>query len=224
MIMPINVAIDGPSGAGKSTIAKEIAKQLNYIYVDTGAMYRALAYACVRAGVVTDDEVKIWDVCKNADVTIVYQNGEQIVLLNDENVNPYIRTEEVSRMASKVSAYPKIREKLLDLQQRLAREQNVIMDGRDIGSTVLPNANPKIYLTASVEARAKRRYEQNQELGEVSNLEDIKKDIEERDYRDTHRECSPLTVAEGAIIVDSSEMSIAEVVQKIKDCIQEVAG
>lgn len=211
----INVAIDGPSGAGKSTVARLAAGKLQYVYVDTGAMYRALALACIRKGLAAEDEKNIIDTCIKSDVTITYDGGEQIVLLNGENVNHLIRTEEVSRMTSPVSAYPKVREILLELQRNLAAEHNVIMDGRDIGTNVLPEANPKIYLTASVKTRAARRYKEQKERGTECTLEEIEKDIEERDYRDMHRECAPLTVAEGAVILDTSELSIEEAVDEV---------
>lgn len=211
----INVAIDGPSGAGKSTIAKIVANRLEFLYVDTGAMYRALALACIRKGISPDDEKNIVSTCMNSAVTIQYDNGEQIVLLNDENVNSLIRTEEVSRMTSSISAYPQVREKLLELQRNLASKNNVIMDGRDIGSNVLPNANPKIYLTASVATRAKRRYLEQIDRGIDCTLADIELDIEKRDYRDMNRDCAPLTEVEDSVKVDSSDMNIEEVVEEI---------
>lgn len=218
----INVAIDGPAGAGKSTIAKLAAKKLGYVYVDTGAMYRAMALACIRAGLKADDEEGIIKVCKETAVSIKYVNGEQVVLLDGENVNSFIRTEEVSKMTSPVSAYPKVREKLLQLQRTLASNENVIMDGRDIGSNVLPDSNPKIYLTASVHTRAIRRYQEQKEKGLDVNLDKIEKDIEERDYRDMHRECAPLMIPEGAVIIDSSDMTIEQVVDSIIDKIDQI--
>jgi cytidylate kinase len=218
----INVAIDGPAGAGKSTIAKLAAKKKKYIYVDTGAMYRAMALACLRQGFKAEDKENVIRVCNEADVRLEYVNGEQQVLLNGENVNSYIRTEDVSQMTSAVSAYGEVRAKLLDLQRNIAATQNVIMDGRDIGSNVLPNAQVKIYLTASVATRAKRRYLEQKEKGYTGTIEEIEKDIEERDYRDSHRECAPLTVADGAIIIDSSNMTIDEVVNDIIEYIDKV--
>ncbi|MBQ3665460.1 MAG: (d)CMP kinase [Lachnospiraceae bacterium] len=211
----INIAIDGPAGAGKSTIAKLAAAKLGFIYVDTGAMYRAMALSCIRNHVSSENEEKVIEICEEADVTIEYKDHEQCVLLDGENVDSYIRTEEVSRMTSSISAYPKVREKLLFLQRGIAKNHNVIMDGRDIGSNVLPNADIKIYLTASVETRARRRYLEQKEKGFDVNLEDIAKDIEERDYRDMHRDCAPLVIAEGAIVIDSSNMTIEEVVDEI---------
>ena len=211
----INVAIDGPSGAGKSTVARLTAGKLGYVYVDTGAMYRALALACLRKGFAPEDETNIVKTCQKSDVTITYDGGEQVVLLDGENVNSLIRSEEVSRMTSPVSAYPKVREKLLLLQRNLAAEHNVIMDGMDIGTNVLPEASPKIYLTASVKTRAARRYAEQKERGLDCTLEEIEKDIEERDYRDMHRECAPLTVAEGAVLLDTSDMNIDEAVNEV---------
>jgi len=222
----INVAIDGPAGAGKSTIAKIVAKKMGYIYVDTGAMYRGMALACEREGLNSDenDEVlkeKAVKVCSNISLKIKYIDNEQVVTLNDENVNPYIRTESISRMASKISAYPEIRSILTDIQKNIAKETSIIMDGRDIGTSVLPNADVKIYLTASVETRAKRRYDEQLAKGaEKVTLEDIKNDIEERDYRDMHRECSPLKQAEDAYLLDSSEKTVEEVVDEITGVIE----
>lgn len=221
--MSINVAIDGPAGAGKSTIAKLAAKKKNFIYVDTGAMYRAMTLACIRKGLTADDEKEVIDTCNNVDVRLEYVDGEQQVLLNGENVNPYIRTEEVSQMTSAVSAFPKVREKLLELQREIAKKENVIMDGRDIGSNILPDADIKIYLTASVSTRARRRYLEQVEKGYDVKIEDIEKDIEERDYRDSHRECAPLTIAKGATVIDSSDMTIEEVVNKIIEMIEAVS-
>ncbi len=217
----INVAIDGPAGAGKSTIAKLAAAKKQFIYVDTGAMYRAMALACIRENILADDEAGVVKVCENCDVTIEYENGEQKVLLNGENVNAFIRTEEVSQMTSAVSAYPQVRAKLLELQRNIAKTENVIMDGRDIGSNVLPDAEVKIYLTASVHTRAKRRFIEQKEKGYTGTIEEIEAEIEKRDYRDSHRECAPLTVAEGAVILDSSDMTIDEVVDKIIEYIDE---
>ncbi len=213
--MSMNIAIDGPAGAGKSTIAKRVAKEMGYIYVDTGAMYRSLALYFIRLGIDKDDEARISEAVKDADVTIKYVNGEQQVLLNDENVTGLIRTEEVGNMASASSVYSSVRSKLLDLQRNLAASNDVIMDGRDIGTCVLPNAQVKVFLTASVDTRADRRYKELVEKGENPDLDKIKKDIEERDYRDSHRENAPLRQADDATLVDSSNMSIEEVVDAI---------
>ncbi len=210
-----NIAIDGPAGAGKSTVAKKVAKELSFVYVDTGAMYRAMALYLLRKGVNREDPDEIGEACQNAEISIEYQNGEQIVLLDGENVNAHLRTEEVSAMASVSSAVPRVREKLLDLQRKLARTMSVVMDVRDIGTTILPDADVKIYLTASSLTRARRRYLEYQEKGEACDLAEIQKTIEERDQRDMTREISPLCQAEDAVLVDSSELTIDETVEKI---------
>lgn len=213
--MSHTIAIDGPAGAGKSTIAKRIAKKLNYIYVDTGAMYRAMALFLLRKQVAAEDTEKINEICEQADITIRYENGEQVVLLNGENVNGLIRTEEVGNMASATSVNKNVREKLVRLQQALAAKEDVVMDGRDIGTCVLPNAETKIYLTASVMVRAKRRYEELTAKGVACELDAIAADIRERDERDMTRELSPLRQAEDAVLLDSSEMSIEEAVSAV---------
>lgn len=213
--MSMNIAIDGPAGAGKSTIAKRLAKKLGFIYVDTGAMYRAMAYYFLQHNIDAKDENAIAAACPDVDVTITYENGEQQVLLNGENVNGVIRNEEVGNMASSTSVYPVVRKKLVELQRQLARSADVIMDGRDIGTCVLPDAQVKIYLTASSATRAKRRYDELTEKGVSCDLAEIEKDIIDRDYRDMHRETSPLRQAEDAVLVDSSEMNIDEVVDAI---------
>ena len=211
-----NIAIDGPAGAGKSTIAKKVAKALSFIYVDTGAMYRAMALYLYRNGIAADDADKIAAACGGAAISIEYRDGEQVVLLGEENVNPYLRTQEVSAMASRSSAVPQVRTRLVQLQQELAASQNVVMDGRDIGTVVLPNAQVKIYLTASVEVRAKRR--------ESAVLEEIAAEIADRDHRDMTREVSPLKQAEDAVLVDTSDMTIDEVTQRILDIVKEKTG
>lgn len=213
--MNMNIAIDGPAGAGKSTIAKRLAKKLGFIYVDTGAMYRAMAYYFLQHNIDAKDENAIAAACPDVDVTITYENGEQQVLLNGENVNGVIRNEEVGNMASSTSVYPVVRKKLVELQRQLAKSADVIMDGRDIGTCVLPDAQVKIYLTASSATRAKRRYDELTEKGVSCDLAEIEKDIIDRDYRDMHRETSPLRQAEDAVLVDSSEMNIDEVVDAI---------
>ena len=210
-----NIAIDGPAGAGKSTVAQKVAKELSFVYVDTGAMYRAMALYLLRKGVNREEPDEIGEACQNAEISIEYQNGEQIVLLDGENVTAHLRTEEVSAMASVSSAVPRVREKLLDLQRKLARTMSVVMDGRDIGTTILPDADVKIYLTASSLTRARRRYLEYQEKGEACDLAEIQKTIEERDQRDMTREISPLCQAEDAVLVDSSELTIDETVEKI---------
>ena len=215
-----NIAIDGPAGAGKSTIAKMAAKKLDFIYVDTGAMYRAMALYFLRREIDAKDEKKIAEACEHINVTIAYQEGEQQVLLNGENVNAFIRTEEVSMMTSNTSKYPAVREKLLYLQRELAAANNVIMDGRDIGTCVLPDAELKIYLTASASERAKRRYLEQKERGVESDLAQIERVIIARDEQDMNREIAPLKQAEDAIYLDTSDMTIEEVVTKIVSLVQ----
>lgn len=219
--MVYNIAIDGPAGAGKSTIAKLVAKELSFVYVDTGAMYRAMALYLLKNGVNKENAEEISEVCKNAEISIEYRDGVQIVLLNGENVNAYLRTEEVGNMASVSSANPDVRAKLLELQRSLAAKQSVVMDGRDIGTTILPNAEVKVYLTASSATRAKRRYLELTEKGIACDIAEIQRDIEERDARDMNREISPLRQAEDAVFVDSSEMSIEEVVKAILQIYEE---
>ena len=211
----INIAIDGPAGAGKSTIAKRVAKELSYIYVDTGAMYRAMALYLHRLGISAEDTEKIAESCSGAEISIEYIDGEQVVLLGGENVNPLLRTRKVSEMASKSSAVPQVRTRLVQLQQELGKKQNVVMDGRDIGTVVLPDAQVKIYLTASVDVRARRRWLELKEKGEDPVLEEIAREIEERDNRDMTREVSPLRIADDAVLVDSSAMTIEEVAEYI---------
>ena len=213
--MSYNVAIDGPAGAGKSTIAKAVARKKGLIYVDTGAMYRAMALFMIREGIDASDAEGISKKCQEADITIRYENGEQVVYLNGENVNAFLRTEEVGNMASAISVQPAVRKKLVQLQQALAAKSDCIMDGRDIGTCVLPNAQVKIYLTASSKVRAKRRFDELTKKGESCDLTKIQADIEERDYRDMNREHSPLKQAEDAILVDSSDMTIEEVIEHI---------
>ena len=215
--LAFNIAIDGPAGAGKSTIAKMVAKKLNFIYVDTGAMYRAIALYLLRGGVDTADETAVSEAVKNADITIRYQDGAQQVILNGEDVSGLIRTEKVGNTASATSVYPSVRAHLLELQRSLAASQNVIMDGRDIGTCILPDAQAKIYLTASSRVRAVRRYKESTEKGTMCNLEEIEQDIIERDHRDMTREIAPLKQAEDAVLLDSSEMTIDQVVQAIID-------
>lgn len=215
--MSKNIAIDGPAGAGKSTIAKLVAKNLGYIYVDTGAMYRAMALYMTKQNIDKDDVAAIEKACEEVDITIDYVNGEQIVLLMGENVNAYLRTEAVGAMASVTSAIPKVREKLVALQQKLAKSKNVVMDGRDIGTVVLPDAECKIYLTASSKVRAKRRYDELTAKNEVCDINKIEEDIIERDRRDMTRDISPLKQADDAILVDSSDMTIEQVAAKIME-------
>lgn len=213
--MGYNIAIDGPAGAGKSTIAKLVAKEKGYIYVDTGAMYRGLAIHFLKKGIQPEEKEKIIDACKDAEVSIGYEDGAQQIYLNGENITSMLREEAVGNMASISSAVPEVRAKLLDLQRNLAKEKDVVMDGRDIGTHVLPNADVKIYLTASVECRANRRFKELTEKGIACNYDEIAQDIQERDTRDMNREIAPLKKADDAVLVDSSDMTIEEVVKAI---------
>ncbi|MDO4473183.1 MAG: (d)CMP kinase [Eubacteriales bacterium] len=213
--MGFNLAIDGPAGAGKSTIAKLVASKKGYIYVDTGAMYRGLAVHFIKKGIDPENESEIIAALDSANVNIGYENGIQQIYLNDENITSMLRNEEVGNMASITSAVPKVRAKLLELQRTLAREKDVVMDGRDIGTAILPNADVKIYLTASAMTRAKRRFDELTAKGIPCDINEIAADIEERDRRDMTRETSPLKKADDAFLIDSSEMTIDEVVDEI---------
>ncbi len=218
---PIQIAIDGPSGAGKSTMAKNLSKKLGIMYLDTGAMYRALALKAIRLGINTRDREKITSLLPELDISIEYENGSQKVLLDREDVSGLIRTDEVSMGASNVSAIPEVRVKLVELQQRIASDNSVVMDGRDIGTDVLPNAQVKIFLTASVKERAIRRYNEQKEKGILSkSLEELEKEIEVRDYNDSNRAASPLRQAEDAILIDTSNLSIDESVETIFEIVK----
>ena len=212
----MQIAIDGPAGAGKSTIAKELARILGFMYVDTGAMYRTAALSCLKNNIDFENEDDVSKNCDDADIKIIYEDGVQKMFLDGVNVSEKIRREEVGNAASKVAKYPGVRKKLVKLQQELAKKYDVIMDGRDISTMVLPDAQLKIYLTASVEKRAERRFKELLEKGLECRLEEIEKDIEQRDYNDMHRKESPLKKAEDAIEVDTSDMTIAEVTEAIK--------
>ncbi len=216
-----SIAIDGPAGAGKSTIAKLIAKKKGFIYVDTGAMYRAMGLYYLQNNVSADDTKMIEEKCRDIDVSIKYESGEQVVYLNGRNVNGLIRTQEVGNMASAISVNGMVREKMVNLQRKLAETVSVVMDGRDIGTVVLPDALVKIYLTASVSVRAKRRYDEYVQKGQEADLKKIEKEIEERDKRDMTREISPLKQAEDAVLVDTSELNIDEVVKLIEKIAKE---
>ena len=220
-MMSYNIAIDGPAGAGKSTIAKALAKKMNLIYVDTGAMYRAMALYLLREQVNADDVEAVKTRCEEADITIRYEDGIQVVYLNGENVNAFLRTEEVGNMASKTSTQPAIRRKLVQLQQKLAAGSDCVMDGRDIGTCVLPNADVKIYLTASSLVRAKRRYDELTAKGEDCDLRKIQQDIEERDYRDMNRTESPLKQAQDAVFLDTSDLTIDQVIARMEEICKE---
>ena len=212
----MQIAIDGPAGAGKSTIAKELARILGFMYVDTGAMYRTAALSCLKNNIDFENEDDVSKNCDDADIKIIYEDGVQKMFLDGENVSEKIRREEVGNAASKVAKYSGVRKKLVKLQQELAKKYDVIMDGRDISTMVLPDAQLKIYLTASVEKRAERRFKELLEKGLECRLEEIEKDIEQRDYNDMHRKESPLKKAEDAIEVDTSDMTIVEVTEAIK--------
>ncbi|MBM6931537.1 (d)CMP kinase [[Clostridium] spiroforme] len=215
----IVVAIDGPSAAGKSTIAKLVAKKENFIYIDTGAMYRCVAYYCLDRQIDLDDEEQVKTCIKDINIQLTADNR---VILNDKDVSQDIRTDEVSRGASIVSRYEAIRQFLVDSQRQMASMGNVILDGRDIGTVVLPNADLKIYQIASVETRALRRYKENIERGLQADLDVIQKEIEERDYQDMHRQISPLKKADDAIVVDTSDLSLDEVVDVVLTLIDKV--
>ena len=219
--MGMNIAIDGPAGAGKSTIARKVAEKLSFLYVDTGAMYRAIAVYFLRNGLDPAKEEDVKQVCEKADISIAYKEKEQRIYLNQEDITGLLRTEETGKMASLSSAHPLVREKLLETQRELARKNSVVMDGRDIGTKVLPEAEVKIYLTASVHTRALRRYQELKEKGIDCQLSEIEKDIEDRDYRDMNRPVSPLRQAEDAVLVDSSEMTIPQVLDQILEICKE---
>lgn len=210
-----SIAIDGPAGAGKSTIAKKAAKELSFTYVDTGAMFRAMAVYMADHGISQDDEKSISTACDDISIEIEYEDGAQQIILNGVNVTGRLREESIGNMTSAISIYPAVRTKLLELQRQIAATKSVIMDGRDIGTCVLPDAVCKIYLTASVETRAKRRYDELVAKGVAADMEAIKKDIEERDYRDMHRDVAPLKQAEDAVLIDSSDMDIDQVTAAI---------
>lgn len=218
------IAIDGPAGSGKSTIARQLAKQLNLMYVDTGAMYRTVGLYCIENGVDTKDKKAVVKILDAIDMKISNENGGQIIYLNGENVNTKIRTAEVGKKASDVAVVLEVREKLVEIQRKIAQGNNIVMDGRDIGTNVLPNALVKIYLSASVEERAKRRVHELEVFGEKPNIETIKKQIEERDYNDMSREHNPLKKAEDAVEIESSHLTVQEVVKKIMDIVSTKIG
>ncbi len=217
----IAVAIDGPAGAGKSTIAKKASEELGFIYVDTGALYRAVALACIDGNISIDDTPAVEKLLPGLDIRIIFFNGEQHILLNDNDVSERIREENVSMAASRVSAIPSVRGYLLDLQRDFAKRDNVIMDGRDIGTVVLPNSQVKIFLTASPEVRARRRVLQLEEKGMEADFDKILFDIVQRDYNDTNRKTAPLKPAENAVTVDTTELTLDEVIEKIVSIIKE---
>lgn len=217
----MNIAIDGPAGAGKSTIARLAAQRLGFLYVDTGAMYRAIALYLLDAKTDIENEEKLKTALAHIKINIAYEKDVQHVFMNLQDVSAEIRSEKVGNMASRVATFPQVREKLLDLQRDIAAKNDVLMDGRDIGTNILPNAELKIYLTASVEVRAKRRYDELILMGGRPKLDVIKEDIEKRDYQDMNREIAPLRQAEDAVLIDSSDMTIEEVVAKILELAKE---
>ncbi len=219
--MIYNIAIDGPAGAGKSTIAKLTAKELGMIYIDTGAMYRAVAYYFDANDIDACDESSAKSACDNIDIDVIYENGVQQIILNGENITPKLRMEAIGKMASKVAKIGCVREKLVDIQRNLAKKESVIMDGRDIGTRVLPDADIKIYLTAGVSVRAKRRYDELAAKDIACDIKEIEEDIKNRDYEDMHRKISPLRQAEDALLIDTSDMDIREVVDRIKSIYEE---
>ena len=214
--MPYSIAIDGPAGAGKSTIAKAVARELGYVYIDTGAMYRAVGLFCLDQAIALSDEARVSEAVRDIEITITYdEEGAQQVFLNGANVSTRIRTQQVGDAASTVSQYPAVREKMVKLQQSLAEHTSVVMDGRDIASKVLPNADTKIYLTASVGERARRRANELREKGELCDITEVEAEIRARDDRDMHRQYSPLIQVPEAVLVDSSTLTIDETIDRI---------
>ena len=211
----LNIAIDGPSGAGKSTIAKEIAKRLNIIYLDTGAMYRAIGLKAVRLGIDTEDVQGVTGILDSTQIEIKYEDGVQIIYLDGEDVSTAIREHHISKAASNVSKIPAVRLKLVAMQREIAAKNNVVLDGRDITSYVLKDANNKFYLTATPEERAKRRYKELIEKGQNVDYETILADINDRDYNDTHRDFAPLTRTEDSVFIDSTELTVEQAIEKI---------
>ena len=211
----LNIAIDGPSGSGKSTVAKLLSKKLNVLYLDTGAMYRACAVEARNSGVDVNSEAEVNALAEKVCVTVGYSGGEQITYLDGEDVSKTIRENEISLLASKISAYPAIRKKMVEAQREVAKTNDCILDGRDVGTNVLPNAEYKFFVTASIGVRAERRRKELTERGEKVDFETLKKEMEQRDYQDTHREISPLKQAKDAILIDTSKLSIDEVLNKI---------
>ncbi len=220
--MCIAVAIDGPAGAGKSSVAKAVGKQLGLMYVDTGALYRTVALAALKKGIDASSKAEVEILLKEISVEMDFsENGGQVVLLNGEDVSGLIRTQQVSMAASDISALPVVREYLLDLQRNIAKTKSVIMDGRDIGTVVLPNAQVKIFLTASPESRAERRYKELAEKGEKTTVKDVLREVIKRDYNDTNRKAAPLRPAEDSVLVDTTNMNFDESVEAVAKIIRE---
>ena len=217
----INIAIDGPAGAGKSTVAKAVAKELGIIYLDTGAMYRATAYTAIKNGIDVSDEVGVGEMLKTLTMDVVYEDGAQQIIVNGFNTTPYLREHYMSKAASDISAIPCVRYKLVDIQRELAKTYDLVLDGRDIGTFVLPDANCKIFLVASAEERAKRRVEENRLKGQESDFDTVLKDIKQRDYNDSHREVAPLKKADDAVELDTTTMTIPEVVEAVISLVKE---
>lgn len=217
----INIAIDGPAGAGKSTVAKAVAKELDIIYLDTGAMYRATAYTAIKNGIDVSDEVGVGEMLKTLTMDVVYEDGAQQLIVNGFNTTPYLREHYMSKAASDISALPCVRYKLVDIQRELAKTYDLVLDGRDIGTFVLPDANCKIFLVASAEERAKRRVEENRLKGQESDFDTVLKDIKQRDYNDSHREVAPLKKADDAVELDTTTMTIPEVVEAVISLVKE---
>ena len=217
----INIAIDGPAGAGKSTVAKAVAKELGIIYLDTGAMYRATAYTAIKNGIDVSDEVGVDEMLKTLTMDVVYEDGAQQIIVNGFNTTPYLREHYMSKAASDISALPCVRYKLVDIQRELAKTYDLVLDGRDIGTFVLPDANCKIFLVASAEERAKRRVEENRLKGQESDFDTVLKDIKQRDYNDSHREVAPLKKADDAVELDTTTMTIPEVVEAVISLVKE---
>ena len=222
MSKPFSIAIDGPAGAGKSTVAKAVARDLGAMYLDTGAMYRAFGLAILRMGIEPRDRARVAEQVKDIDVGVRFVDGAQHIFLGDEDVTGDIRSPEVSAAASAVSAAPEVRRRMVEMQRAIAAGHSVVMDGRDIGTDVLPNATLKIYLTASAEERARRRFLEMQEKGQAGSYEQVLADIQARDWQDMHRAASPLRVAEGAVELDSSAMDQAQVVRAVIDMARRV--
>ncbi|MBR2885435.1 MAG: (d)CMP kinase [Clostridia bacterium] len=215
------IAIDGPAGAGKSTISKKVASLLGFVYIDTGAMYRTVGLKAVRCNVDTNDEKGVIELLPSLDIDIRHEGVEQHIYLDGENVSDQIRTPQISMAASNVSRIPEVRLAMVDMQRKLAQNHDVVMDGRDIASYVLPDAEIKIFLTASVDARAKRRYDELLEKGENVSFEDVKNEMIQRDTNDSTREFAPLTIADGAEVIDTSELTLSESIDKVINYVRE---